>query len=136
MIILRQKEYTSVGRKIGAKIGRLRANLANKVYKRAAIQEVENERLGHKVELYKSNQDNNSGYRLALPLIRSSRNMGIQIKPNNENKFNLTTNIDGSNPIINADLKANQFSPAFSHELGHYVIRKDMIQKERKLKIN
>lgn len=30
MIILRQKEYTSVGKKIGAKIGRLRANTADK----------------------------------------------------------------------------------------------------------
>lgn len=133
MIILRQKEYTSVGRKIGAKIGRLKANLANKVYKRAAIQEVENERIGHYVKLKESNPGPNSGQRLTrellMPIIKDG---SIKIKPSD--KFRLHYDITGGdNTTMEANIKSRLFAPQFSHELGHYAINTGQDKESKKV---
>lgn len=70
MIILRQKQYTSLGRKIGAKIGRLRVNAANHMYKKAKMNEVKASRQAHKLNVQnrltsQTDLDNspNCGYR-------------------------------------------------------------------------
>lgn len=130
MIILRQKEYTSVGRKIGAKIGRLRANLANKVYKRAAIQEVENERAGHYIKLKESNPDKNSGQRLTRDLLMPV--IKIKIKPSD--KFRLHYDITGGgNTTMEANIKSRLCAPQFSHELGHYAINTGQDKESKKV---
>ena len=113
MIILRQKEYTSIPRKIGAKIGRLRANVANKVYKHAAIQEVQNDRIGYYVKLKESNPGPNSGQRLTrdllMPIIKDG---SIKIKPSD--KFRLHYDITGGdNTTMEANIKSRLFAPQF-----------------------
>lgn len=130
MIILRQKQYTSLGRKIGAKIGRFRANVANKIYKRAAIQEVQNDRIGHFIKLKESNPGPNSGQRLMKDLLVPVMKDGkIKVKPSNS--FRLIQ--DNKSTTIEANVKSGLFAPQFSHELGHYKINTGQDKKSKKV---
>lgn len=130
MIILRQKEYTSLGRKIGAKVGRFRADVANKIYKRATIQEVQNERIGHYIKQKELNPGPNSGQRLMKDLlVPVIKDRNIKVKPSDG--FRLIQDKTGT--TIEANVKSGIFAPQFSHELGHYQINTGQDKKSKKV---
>lgn len=130
MIILRQKQYTSLGRKIGAKIGKLRTKAANKIYKQAVIQEVQNNRVGHYMKLKESNPGPNSGQRLMKDLlVPVIKDRNIKVKPSDS--FRLIQDKTGT--TIEANVKSGLFAPQFSHELGHYQINTGQDKKAKKV---
>lgn len=123
MIILRQKEYTSLGRRINAKIGRLRVNAANHMYKKARMNLVKSKRQAHKLDVQnrltsQADLDNspNCGYRFG-EYLKDIAEKRLNIPVNYGSKFSLS--VDNR---ITADPLSKAYGPGIAHEMGHYLV--------------
>ena len=138
MIILRQKQYTSLGRKINAKIGRLRVNAANYLYKQSRINDIKASKIVNKVGAQKlktkADLDPNSGYRFGEYLTDAVES-NFKVPVVQGNSFYLSR--DNSKMVV--DPTSKFYGPSVAHEFGHFIIDsnrykdKSVIKTKRKL---